>query len=84
LIATHDLNQAAEQFDQIVLLNRRVIAFGPPAQVLTSDNLTRAYGGHLHILHTSSGDLIVTDSCCGGGDPPVEQLVGTPENIGVE
>jgi ABC-type Mn2+/Zn2+ transport system ATPase subunit len=78
LIATHDLNQAAEQFDQMLLLNRRVIAFGPPAQVLTTDNLARAYGGQLHVVHTSGGDVIVTDSCCGGGEPPVAQLVGTP------
>jgi manganese/iron transport system ATP-binding protein len=79
LIATHDLNQAAEQFDQMMLLNRAVIAYGPPAQVLTADNLTRAYGGQLHVVHTTSGDLVVTDSCCGGGHPPVEQLVGAPD-----
>jgi manganese/iron transport system ATP-binding protein len=79
LIATHDLNQAAEQFDQMMLLNRTVIAYGPPAQVLTADNLTRAYGGQLHVVHTTSGDLVVTDSCCDGGHPPVDQLVGAPD-----
>jgi ABC-type Mn2+/Zn2+ transport system ATPase subunit len=84
MIATHDLNQAADQFDQMILLNRSVIAFGPPAQVLTTENLTRAYGGHLHVLHTSSGDLIVTDSCCGGGEPPVDQIVGTPEALSIQ
>lgn len=78
LIATHDLNQAAEQFDQMILLNRRVVAFGPPAQVLTTDNLARAYGGQLHVVHTAGGDVLVTDSCCGGGEAPVAQLVGTP------
>ncbi len=78
MIATHDLNQAAEQFDRMVLLNRRVVAYGPPAAVMTADNLARAFGRHLHIVHASTGDLYVTDSCCGGGEPPVAQLVGTP------
>ena len=78
LVATHDLNQAAEQFDQMLLLNRRVIAFGPPAQVLTAENLALAFGGHLHVVHTPQGDVVVTDSCCSGGEPPVAQLVGTP------
>jgi manganese/iron transport system ATP-binding protein len=81
LIATHDLNQAAEQFDQMMLLNRRVVAYGSPAQVLTTENLARAYGGQLHVVHTDGGDLVVTDSCCGGGEPPVAQLVGTPDAV---
>jgi ABC-type Mn2+/Zn2+ transport system ATPase subunit len=81
MIATHDLNQAAEQFDKVVLLNRRVVAYGPPAQVLTTENLTRAYGGQLHVVHTRTGDLILNDSCCGGGEPPVAQLVGTQDAV---
>jgi ABC-type Mn2+/Zn2+ transport system ATPase subunit len=77
LVATHDLSQAAEQFDQMMLLNHRVIAYGPPAQVLTTENLARAFGGQLHVVHTPEGDVVVTDSCCGGGEPPVAPLVGT-------
>ncbi len=84
LIATHDLNQAAEQFDQMILLNRRVVAYGPPAQVLTTENLARAYGGQLHVVHTNGGDVVVTDSCCGGGEPPVAQLMGTPETVAAQ
>jgi ABC-type Mn2+/Zn2+ transport system ATPase subunit len=77
LVATHDLNQAAEQFDRMILLNRRVVAFGTPADVLTTANLARAYGGQLHVVHTTEGDVVVTDSCCGGGEPPVAALVGS-------
>jgi manganese/iron transport system ATP-binding protein len=77
LVATHDLNQATEHSDQIVLLNRRIIAYGPPREVMTTDNLARAFGGQLHVVRTAAGDVIVTDSCCGGGEPPVAQLVGT-------
>ena len=79
LVATHDLNQAAEKFDQMILLNRRVIAYGPPSEVLTTENLARAYGGQLHVLHTADGDILVNESCCGGGQPPVAPLVGTPD-----
>lgn len=81
LVATHDLNQAAEQFDQMILLNHRVVAYGPPAQVLTTEKLALAYGGQLHVVHTSRGDVVVTDSCCGGGEPPVAQFVGKPDTV---
>ncbi|HXF61199.1 MAG TPA: metal ABC transporter ATP-binding protein [Caldilineaceae bacterium] len=83
LVATHDLSQAAEQFDRMMLLNRRIIAYGPPGEVLTPEHLTRAYGGQMHVVHTQAGDVVVTDTCCGGGEPPVESLVGTEELAGV-
>lgn len=76
LIATHDLHQAAEQYDRIVLLNHRIIADGPPATALTTDLLARAYGSQVHVLHTPSGDLVIADDGCGGGAPPVESLLG--------
>jgi ABC-type Mn2+/Zn2+ transport system ATPase subunit len=68
LVATHDLNQAAEHFPQMALLNRRLVAYGPPAQVLTPEHLMLAYGSQLHIVHSEKGDLVLTDSCCGGGE----------------
>jgi ABC-type Mn2+/Zn2+ transport system ATPase subunit len=46
LVATHDLNMAAERFDRIMLLNGKIIAFGQPLEVLDAANLLRAYGGH--------------------------------------
>jgi ABC-type Mn2+/Zn2+ transport system ATPase subunit len=45
IYATHDLAQAAKSSDRIVLLNRRVIAAGPPAQVMTAQSLRVAFGG---------------------------------------
>lgn len=50
IMATHDLNLAAERFDQIMLLNGQIVAFGPPTAVLAPENLLRAYGGHIHLL----------------------------------
>jgi manganese/iron transport system ATP-binding protein len=48
MMATHDLDLAAERFDQIMLLNRHVIAYGTPSTVLQTANLLQAYGGHEH------------------------------------
>ena len=45
LMATHDLNLAAERFDKVMLVNKRIIAFGQPEQVLSTENLLAAYGG---------------------------------------
>jgi ABC-type cobalamin/Fe3+-siderophores transport system ATPase subunit len=69
-VATHDLNQAAAYFSTVLLLNRRVIALGAPADVLTAALLRQAYGSQLHVVHSAEGDLVVADSCCGGGTLP--------------
>jgi manganese/zinc/iron transport system ATP- binding protein len=46
----HDLHTAIEFFDWIVLLNTRLVAAGPKAEVLTEENLRTAYGGKLTLL----------------------------------
>ncbi len=43
----HDLGTVAEYFDRVLLLNRRVLAEGPSAVVLTTRNLQATYGGRL-------------------------------------
>lgn len=48
--ATHDLHQAIDISDRIALINREVIAEGPPSEVVTTDALTRAFGGSVIIL----------------------------------
>ncbi len=45
LLSTHDLNLAVDRFDRLALLNRRLIAYGPPRQVITPEILAEAYGG---------------------------------------
>jgi manganese/zinc/iron transport system ATP- binding protein len=45
LYATHDLAQAVKSSDRIILLNRRLIAAGPPAATMTAANLRAAFGG---------------------------------------
>lgn len=50
IVVHHDLHTVAALFDWMVLLNVRVIAQGPVAQVLTADNLARAYGGRVGLM----------------------------------
>jgi ABC-type Mn2+/Zn2+ transport system ATPase subunit len=45
VFATHDLAMAEQSTDICVLLNRRVIASGPPSAVLTVVNLQATFGG---------------------------------------
>lgn len=67
MVASHDLNQAGQQFPLMLLLNRALIAFGRPEEVLTTSNLLAAYGGHMHVVHTGDGDVLLADTCCSGG-----------------
>lgn len=64
LISLHDLKTAAQHFDQIMLLNHRMLGIGTPQEVLNSENLLAAYGGHLHLVPTDSGMLALGDTCC--------------------
>jgi len=45
LMATHDLGHAADSSDLLVCLNRRVIAYGPPADIFIPAILEQTYGG---------------------------------------
>jgi ABC-type Mn2+/Zn2+ transport system ATPase subunit len=49
LVATHDVEQA-RAWDTVLCLNRRQVAFGPPADVLTQEILQQTYGGELVVL----------------------------------
>jgi ABC-type Mn2+/Zn2+ transport system ATPase subunit len=68
MIALHDLKTAAERFDQVMLLNRRLIALGKPEDVFAPEALIQAYGGHLRLLPTADGLLALGDTCCDEGD----------------
>ncbi len=67
LVAMHDLNLAASRFSHALLLNRRLVGFGRPAEVFTSDRLWAAYGAGARALPTAHGTVFVGDTCCGGG-----------------
>lgn len=50
LVVHHDLPTARHYFDMLLLLNMRVVAFGPTADVFNSELLQTTYGGRLTIL----------------------------------
>ena len=51
LHATHDLESASEVSDQLCFVNRRVVAYGPPAETFTPPILHATFGGELLIVH---------------------------------
>jgi manganese/iron transport system ATP-binding protein len=65
LMTTHDLAQAARTCDELVLLDRGVVAHGPPAEVFRPEVLRRAYGGELLLLDGVTA--LVDDPHCGPG-----------------
>ncbi|VMD10088.1 manganese ABC transporter ATP-binding protein [Streptococcus pneumoniae] len=54
LIVHHDLSKVPHYFDQVLLVNREVIAFGPTKETFTKANLKEAYGNRLFF---NGGDL---------------------------
>jgi len=64
LVSTHDLNMAAERFENVLLLNRQLIAYGPAREVLSPTIIQRAFGGRVLFV----GNVAVVDECC----PPDE------------
>jgi ABC-type Mn2+/Zn2+ transport system ATPase subunit len=62
MVSTHDLNLARERFDQVILINHHIIAYGPPAEVFTTEHISEAFHTQMLML---DGALVV-DQCCGG------------------
>ena len=46
LIATHDINNLEERFDEVLCLNRHCCAYGKPSEVLTERVIEEMYGSH--------------------------------------
>jgi ABC-type Mn2+/Zn2+ transport system ATPase subunit len=46
LVATHDLERSAREYDLVLALNRRVVAFGEAGSTLTGEVLRATFGGH--------------------------------------
>jgi manganese/iron transport system ATP-binding protein len=57
LISTHNLGSVPDFCDQVVLLNKMVLAAGPTAQVFTQANLERAFGGVLRHFNLGGAQL---------------------------
>lgn len=64
MVSTHDLNLAAQRFEQVLLLNRRLVSFGPAAQALSTEAIQQAFGERVLFLD----GVALVDECC----PPEE------------
>ena len=62
ICATHDLAQAADFSNQILLLNRTVVAHGTPAETMNATNLRATFGGQailpIERMETASGAVV--------------------------
>jgi len=50
VVVHHDLQSAAKYFDWIILLNMRLVAYGPIEDTFTTELLQETYGGKLTLL----------------------------------
>lgn len=62
LVSTHDLNLAATRFDNVLLMNRKVISIGGAEKVLTQQHMAQAFGNTFVMLE--NGQLAIDDECC--------------------
>lgn len=72
IISTHDLNLAASRFDYILLLNKRLISFGAPDEVMRQENLAKAFGNSLLVME--NGAMLVDECCPPDEDHPHEHI----------
>jgi ABC-type Mn2+/Zn2+ transport system ATPase subunit len=64
MVATHDLGIAAERFDRVMLLNTKLEGYGTPGEIFTEERLRSVYGGHLQMIPTDDGMMVIDDTCC--------------------
>ncbi|HQU41283.1 MAG: manganese ABC transporter ATP-binding protein [Planctomycetia bacterium 21-64-5] len=57
LVVHHDLRTVPGYFDEVALLNMRLVASGPTEKVFTPENLRKTYGGRLGILEAAGQAL---------------------------
>ena len=55
MVVHHDLQAVPDYFKQVILLNQRLIAYGPTEATFTKENLRKAFGGQLALLQEVGG-----------------------------
>lgn len=61
IVVHHDLQTVPQYFDWVIMLNTRLIAYGPTETTFNQKNLQETYGGKLTLL-ADVGDLIRRES----------------------
>lgn len=75
LMVSHDLGVVTHHATHVICLNRKVIAQGPPKEVLTSDNLTAMFGMHMGLVDSKAmpeGHATCSADCCIGEEESKE------------
>jgi len=60
VMVTHDTNPLACLTEQIMILNKRLVEFGPPRKVLRPEILAQVYGNNARVLDGEPCPIIVT------------------------
>ena len=55
LLVVHNVNPLLHEIDRIMLLNRKIVAFGKPHEVFTEKNLIETYGASIPIIYCEEG-----------------------------
>ena len=59
LLVAHDINPILEMIDRVVYMAGGHVATGQPANVITTETLSRLYGSPVEVLRASDGRLVV-------------------------
>jgi ABC-type Mn2+/Zn2+ transport system ATPase subunit len=59
LLTTHDLNGMAAHLPHLLALQRRVVASGPPSEVIVPDVLERVFGARMEVLQHLGMPVVV-------------------------
>jgi ABC-type Mn2+/Zn2+ transport system ATPase subunit len=69
IVSTHDLPLATSRFGQLLLLNHRLVAFGPPADIVTAESLGATFGSQVLFYQNDLGTIAIADHCCPADEP---------------
>jgi zinc/manganese transport system ATP-binding protein len=62
LLVAHDVNPLLGYLDRVIYLAGGEAVAGPPAEVITTETLTRLYAAPIEVLQTATGRLVVVGS----------------------
>lgn len=59
VLTTHDLNSVAAHLPEVVCINRRVIAQGPPATTLVPEVLLETFGAEMELIEHHGHPIVI-------------------------
>ena len=80
VLSTHDLSCVSQRCDKAACLNRRLIAFGDPADVLNEQVLGDTFGTHLLMVHLDGQAYAYQHHTHPDGSPAVDSRLTAPPN----